>query len=132
MGVLNQLPLFMVTLPIVGWVATRGGVERLRDAYAVMGLLVGLIFLRPLYSRVLERGVLVIPAVYAPPMGACLEIDMLGVFMALVALTLGVLASAYSVRYMERDTGLTTYYTLVLAMVAGMVGVYFAGDFFTL
>jgi proton-translocating NADH-quinone oxidoreductase chain N len=33
---------------------------------------------------------------------------------------------------MERDSGLTEYYTLILGMIAGMTGIVFAGDFFTL
>ena len=43
----------------------------------------------------------------APPLGACFEIDMLGVYMAASAALLGFFATVYSVIYMKHDTRLT-------------------------
>jgi proton-translocating NADH-quinone oxidoreductase chain N len=45
---------------------------------------------------------------------------------------LGLLVAIYSVSYMEKETRLTEFYTLVLFMMAGMTGVVMSGDLFTL
>jgi multicomponent Na+:H+ antiporter subunit D len=50
----------------------------------------------------------------------------------MVYIIIGLVTTVYSIKFMERDSGLTEYYTLMLGMVAGMTGVVFAGDFFTL
>ena len=119
----------MITTPVIGWVTHQKKNRKIRALYAFLGLSVTAYFLYELYLEVLRNGNLRICSL---PFGACLEIDMLSVFMALVYVMIGLLAAAYSVKYMERDTGLTEYYTLLLGMVAGMMGVTFAGDFFTL
>jgi proton-translocating NADH-quinone oxidoreductase chain N len=67
-----------------------------------------------------------------PPLGASFEIDMLSIYMAFSAALLGFFATVYSVSYMAHDTRLTEYYTLLSALVSGIIGVAFAGDFFTL
>ncbi|MFX1508815.1 MAG: complex I subunit 5 family protein [Promethearchaeota archaeon] len=60
------------------------------------------------------------------------RIDMLTVYMSVIFLTLAILVSLYSIKYMEHDTRLPLYYALLLTLVGGMIGVVFAGDFFTL
>ena len=119
----------MVTMPILGWVTYKKKYRKIRGLYAVLGLSVTAYFLYELYLEVSEKGNL---RSCSLPFGACLDIDMLSIFMALIYVMIGLLAAAYSVKYMERDTGLTEYYTLLLGMVAGMMGVTFVGDFFTL
>ncbi len=61
-----------------------------------------------------------------------LRIDVAGVFMAAVFLILGLFVVVYSVGYMEKDSGKPLYFSLLLAMISGMIGVVFAGDLFTL
>jgi len=61
-----------------------------------------------------------------------LQADALGVLLALVATGLATAVSLYSVGYMGRDRGLESYYPLLLLMVAGIVGIGFATDFFML
>jgi len=69
---------------------------------------------------------------YGPPFGVTFVVDYLSVFMAFAFCGLGFLVAVYSLRYMESDTGLDKYYALLLTLVAGMIGVAFAGDFFNL
>ncbi len=126
---LNSLLILMVTTPVIGWVTYKKKYRKIRGIYAVLGLSVTAYFLYELYVEVSEKGNLRFSSLR---FGACLEIDMLSVFMALIYVMLGLLATAYSMKYMERDTGLAEYYTLLLGMVAGMMGVTFSGDFFTL
>lgn len=127
---LDVLLIFTVTTPLIGWVAYKKEHRRILGVYAVLGLSVTAYFLYGLYREVAENHI--VPIGGQPPFGACFEIDMLSVFMALIYVMIGLLAAFYSIKYMERDTGLTQYYTLLSGMVAGMMGVAFAGDFFTL
>lgn len=55
----------------------------------------------------------------------------LGVFLAATALLLTMLVVIYSMRYMHRRN-IGKFYGLLLIMTAGMVGIGFAGDLFTL
>lgn len=131
---LIALLLFMVATPLLRWIAQRKWYQKVLGIYSVLSLSVTAYFLYELYVEVSEKGhVLVISQLpFSPSSGACLEIDMLSIFMALIYVMIGLLAAFYSIRYMEHETGLTVYYTLLLGMVAGMIGVAFAGDFFTL
>jgi proton-translocating NADH-quinone oxidoreductase chain N len=52
--------------------------------------------------------------------------------MAFSAALLGFFANVYSFSYMSHDTRLTEYYTLLQALVVGIIGVALAGDLFTL
>ncbi|MCX6661029.1 MAG: proton-conducting transporter membrane subunit [Euryarchaeota archaeon] len=61
-----------------------------------------------------------------------LRMDGLAVFLALIALTLGSVVCLYSVIYMKNDEGQEYYYTLLLLMVAGIVGIGLATDFLVL
>jgi proton-translocating NADH-quinone oxidoreductase chain N len=129
---LDAILFFMVTSPLVGWIGQKIRIERIRDGYAILGFAIAAYFLLDLYARVQKSGVVVTKYLsFNPPFGACLEVDMFSVFMAFVFVMLSIFVSAYSVRYMERDANLVEYYTLFLGMVAGMLGVVFAGDFFT-
>lgn len=128
---LDTLLFFTISTFPVGLLAERFGVRRLRDLYAVVGFLISGYLLLGLYYETLERVVVINFSPYIPPIGACFEIDALSVFMAFTILMLGTLASIFSIRYMEHEENLTEYYVLLIAMIAGMVGVSFAGDFLT-
>ncbi|MFQ6081159.1 MAG: complex I subunit 5 family protein [Candidatus Bathyarchaeia archaeon] len=130
---LDVLVVFTVTTPLVGWIAQKFAYRKLQNIYATLGLSISAYFLYELYKDVTEKRIIHIEqSPYILSLSACLEIDMLGVFMAAVIVMLGIFAAVYSFKYMERDTGLTEFHTLLLGMIAGMVGVVFAGDFFTL
>jgi len=60
------------------------------------------------------------------------RIDILSIYMAVIFLLLAFLVSLYSIKYMEHDTRIPLYYSLLLTLIGGMIGVVFAGDFFTL
>jgi proton-translocating NADH-quinone oxidoreductase chain N len=131
---LDALLIFMVGTPAVGWLIHKKGYKKILGIYASASLLVTVYFLYGLYKEVAEKSIILIVGQlpFNPPFGACLEIDMLSVFMAFLYIIIGLFATTYSIKFMERDSGLTEYYTLILGMVAGMIGIVFAGDFFTL
>jgi len=131
---LDALLFFTVTTPLMGLLTHKIGKREVVGVYSVLGFIVPLIFLLALYHKVLAEGVVVIMSGQSslPPMGVCLEIDALSLFMVTIYLITGLMASIHSIRCMEYDTGLVGYYTALLSMVTGMVGVTLAGDLFTL
>jgi len=135
---LDTLLVFVITTPLISRFMEYAKLSKYRDKscglYALLGLFVSAYFLYDLYQVVVSKSIVVITflEMYAPPLGACFEIDMLSVFMASLIVGLAIAACLYSIRYMEHDTGLVLYYVLLLGLVAGMVGVVFAGDLFTL
>lgn len=131
---LDALLVFMICTPAIGWVIHKKGYPKVQGIYASASLLVAAYFLYGLSREVSEKGIVLIagPLPFNPPFGACLQIDALSVFMTMVYIIIGLFTTVYSIKFMERDSGLTEYYTLMLGMVAGMTGVVFAGDFFTL
>ena len=108
-------------------------VAKLREIVAIIVSLGTLAGVWQLYTMVQASasGILVVTLGGAPPLGACFEIDMLSIYMAFSAALLGLFATVYSYNYMAHDTRLTEYYTLLSALVVGIIGVAFAGDFFT-
>jgi len=137
-----QLPLPLAVLliggllmPILGAVAERAGLGRLREAWmlVVTAAALGSVYL--LYQQLAAEpsGILVFSMLrQRPPLGGCFEIDMLSLFMAGSITVLGFLVAIYSISYMEKEGRLTEFYTLVSFMMAGMTGIVMSGDFFTL
>lgn len=58
------------------------------------------------------------------------EVDLFGALLALTITFVGFLAIIYSLGYMKHDTGLEKYYTLVLVLELGMLGIVITGDIF--
>ena len=131
---LDVLLIFTVATPVIGWMAHKKAYRKIQGIYATVGLLVSAYFLYGLYMEVAEKGVVLIIGDLSTNslLSASLKIDMLSIFMAFLFVLTGLFVTVYSITYMERDTGLTEYYTLLLGMIAGMIGVVFSGGFFTL
>jgi NADH-quinone oxidoreductase subunit L len=55
-------------------------------------------------------------------------IDPLSVLMAIIAGGIGALVLLYSVKYMEKDVGLSRYYSLVLLFIGSMIGLVFVDN----
>lgn len=58
------------------------------------------------------------------------EVDGLSAFMAIIAAILPLAAVIYSWAFMKEETGKDKYYTLILLMTAGMLGMMLTGDLF--
>ncbi|USS41334.1 cation:proton antiporter [Thermococcus aggregans] len=58
------------------------------------------------------------------------EVDLFGALLALTIAFVGFLAVVYSLGYMKHDTGLEKYYTLILILELGMLGIVITGDIF--
>ncbi|NLO04337.1 MAG: hypothetical protein GX131_00770 [candidate division WS1 bacterium] len=83
--------------------------------------------------RILEQGEVTgwPTAVARAPLQSYLTGSYLGVFLAATALLLSSLVAIYSMRYMHRRN-IGKFYALLMIMTAGIVGVGFAGDLFTM
>ncbi len=137
-----QLPLPLAVLllgglasPIVGILSRKYEVKKIQEAWMVIVSASALAAVFLLYQTVKATAneILVIGMWgQAPPLAGCFEIDMLSVFMVGSIGFLGLLVAVYSVSYMEKETRLTEFYTLVTFMMAGMTGIVMAGDLFTL
>ena len=131
--VIDVLLVFAVAVAVAGALARyRGNLNKPLGIASTIGFAAALYAWYDLYLQLqASGGILVLKAV---PMvdASCLRIDMLSLFFAFLFLLVGFLASFFSIKYLEHDTGHAQYYALLLSMVAGMVGVAFAGDFFTL
>lgn len=122
-----------VLVPIISLIGRALRLERVREAFTVAGFLVTLYMLFNLYKELetVEDNLLTYHIEgFGPPFGVIFVVDWLSIFMASLFCGLGLMATIFSVRYMEEDSGLDRYYTLLFTLVAGMVGVAFAGDFF--
>ncbi|NJE85387.1 cation:proton antiporter [Thermococcus sp. CX2] len=58
------------------------------------------------------------------------EVDLLGAIMILIVTFVAFMAILYSIGYMKHDTGLEKYYTLILILELGMLGIVMTGDLF--
>jgi len=118
---------------MVGLLSERIGVARLREVWMIIVSSATIISIYYLNQSVQKAGVIVI-SVWGqlPPFGGCFEIDTLSIFMSGSVAVLGFLVAIYSISYMEKESRLTEFYTLMTFMMAGMTGVVMAGDLFTL
>ena len=126
---LVTLFLFVLTTPFVGWLLARKRRQNLCGAYVALGLLISGTALYSLFSQVSSGSIV---SDQLTSFSAGFRIDMLSVFMAAISIGLGLFVAVYSIKDMENDTGTLLFYTLLTAMISGMVGVAFAGDLFTL
>jgi proton-translocating NADH-quinone oxidoreductase chain N len=116
----------------LGTLAEKYKINRVPELLSFMGLAATFVSVLYLFIYRLPAGVLSYFYSSGPPSGALIEADAASLFMAAIISGLGLVVSIYSVSYMNRDTGLPKYYSLLQLMVTGMIGVVFAGDLFTL
>jgi proton-translocating NADH-quinone oxidoreductase chain N len=127
---LDLLVFFTLTTPLVGALGSRIHKDSLGGVYAAIGLAVSGAGVYELYLDYSAN-----PTLYSAGNGifsAFLRVDMLSIYMSAIFVGVGLAAAVYSIRYMEKDSGKPLYFTLLLAMITGMVGAVFAGDLFTL
>ncbi len=96
-------------------------------------ILIATYFATENFVTILNTGVPIVASydAFLPPIGSCLEIDLLSAFFAMLFTFIGLCVSIYSIGYMEREE-IRNYFMLLSILVASLVGVVYAGDFFTL
>jgi proton-translocating NADH-quinone oxidoreductase chain N len=126
----DLLLIFTVISPVIGWFVPKQYRAKALGTFTTIALVVVGIALYGLYLDVAANS-----AVYVPSNNAAfatLRVDALGIFMTAIFLGLGVAATIYSAAYVENSNRTPFYYTLILTLICGMVGIVFAGDLLTL
>ena len=127
---LDILLIFTAVSPVIGWITPKLYRSRVAGAFAAIALAVTGIALYSLYSTVSSNGPIYLAS--NSLIAGHLKVDMLSIFMTTIFLGLGLAATIYSIIYMEKSTRAPIYYTLILTMISGMIGIVFSGDLFTL
>ena len=139
-GLTVPLPLLVLLVggiltPLVGLLAENLKSGKLREIWSLLVSTAGLGSVYILYQQLVNApNNIIIMTLWgqSPPLGGCFEIDMLSMYMAASITFLGLLVVIYSISYMAKESRLTEFYTLMTFMMAGMMGIVLAGDFFTL
>lgn len=127
---LDILLIFTAISPVLGWATPKRYRSKIGGAFSTIALSVTGIALYSLYQDISVNG-----AIYVTGnslIAGYLKVDMLSVFMVSIFLVLGLAATIYSMEYLENSARSPIYYTLILTMLSGMVGIVFSGDLFTL
>jgi multicomponent Na+:H+ antiporter subunit D len=133
--VVDILFIFAFLTPILGLLLEgRRHADKVLCCFTIIGFALAGVALWSLYNDLTTTGhdIILKPLGSQFTFASSLRISMLSIFMASIALLLGLMVSIFSFRFMEHDTGHYQFYGLLLAMVAGAIGVFFSGDFFTL
>jgi len=148
MNIMDHLPALVVAVPLLGAFLTPlvGKVnDKLRNIFVIFiaGLTCALVFL--LANQVFTDPDGIITYVFGadtedtlksiaeqgnPLVRILFEVDGLSAFMAIIGSLLPLVAVIYSWSFMKEHTGLDKYYTLILLMTAGMLGMMLTGDLF--
>jgi len=129
--ILDAMIVLTITTPLVGLIGRRVKEVKVVKAYAMFALIFALALVPLCYFGVLAENVVLVVHGSSPPIGVSIAVDTFSIFMASIYLTIGAMAALFPVREIERGN-VTGYYTIILAMTSGMIGIVFAGDLFTL
>jgi len=128
--IIDSLLIFSIITPIIGFFTPKKNSCLICGAISTIGYIISIAYLLNLLPQVL-RNPIRIPA-ETSIVRTSIIIDVPGSLMSILALTLGLFATIYSMRFMERDSGTPLYYSLLMAMMAGIIGTSYSGDLFTL
>jgi len=124
--------------PLIGRMNARA-----RDTFVIASLValefVVIVLARDVWAhgiRVYTLGALsaslTIPETHMVPVRLILEVDGLGVLMALMSATVALAGAIYSIASIRPETGQDRFYTLLLLLTVGMMGIQLTGDLFNL
>lgn len=132
------IPLFAAFLiPLVDRVSKKG-----RNAVIFIAMVFTLILTLALAKDVFDHGLriytlggenvsIALPSGYHVPVRIILEVDGMGVFMAVISILISFIGMLYSFSHIK-ENGSGKYYALFLLMLVGMLGMEVTGDLFNL
>ncbi len=127
----------VVAIPLLGAFLTPlvGRInDKLRNIFVILVLTLNAFLVFLLASDVLTTGIktYVFGAqdISYPIVRILFEVDAMSIFMAIISSILVTVAVIYSWSFMKENTGLDKYYTLILLLTAGMLGMVLTGDMF--
>ena len=129
------IPLFgAFSMPIVSLIGRKA-----REAWAVIISGATLVVASALFYSVWDTKKIIVYTLGAKtpfgqgvnfPVRIVWEVDLLSAIMALTVAFVSFMAVIYSIGYMKHDTGLDKYYTLIIILELGMLGIAITGDLF--
>ncbi|MEM1584317.1 MAG: proton-conducting transporter membrane subunit [Nitrososphaerota archaeon] len=122
---------FSIVMPFIKFIVSTHKIHLACNILSIIGFSSALIIFS---LDILEKIRLVLQNILpsSNPYGIISAFDSSEILIFLVAISLGLLTSIYSLKYMERDSGLPIYYSLLFLNVAGILGLASSYDFFTL
>ncbi|RLI42452.1 hypothetical protein DRO64_06350, partial [Candidatus Bathyarchaeota archaeon] len=128
--IIDSLLIFSIITPIIGFFTKKKSSCLICGVVSIGGYIVSMAYLLHLLPQIFRNPIRI--PVKASLVSTSIIIDVPGSLMSLLALALGLFVTVYSIRFMERDSGTPLYYSLILAMITGIVGASYSGDLFTL
>ncbi len=139
----NHSPALIVAIPLLGAFLTPliGKInDKLRNIFVIIITIITAFLIAILINEVTTSGIVTYVfggdktvigsggSAYA--IRILFEVDAMNALMALIAVILPLAAVIYSWGFMKEETGQDKYYTLLLLMTAGMLGMILTGDLF--
>lgn len=146
MSLVAHAPVFAIAVPLLAAFALplikRLG-ENIRGAWILLSLGFTELLVLLLTNDVVSNGIRVyalgakspeatLPIADVIPVRIILEVDAISAFMATTSVSIALLAGAYSLKFMRKHGSPDKYYGLLLLLTAGMVGLVFTGDLFSM
>lgn len=142
---IEHLPALVVAIPLLGAFITPLFRKRynLAALWAILISGLTLVLTLLLEYQVLTKGMMVyvfgadnptivLPSGYRVPIRIMFQVDGIGAFMAISAGLMSFVGAVYSYSHLQKETGLEKYYTLLLLLTAGIMGMVLTGDLFNL
>ena len=137
MNIPSFTPALIVAVPLLGAFLTpliSRVNEKLRNAFVLLVLAInaGLVVLLALeiFQNGIQTYVFGASGISYPIVRILFEVDAMSIFMAILSSVIILVAVIYSWSFMKQNTGLDKYYTLVLLLTAGILGMVMTGDMF--
>jgi len=138
---INNLPIIAIMTPfILAFVLGlfKDKYIKIKRALAVIATAVSFLCVILLIKPILINGEIIVSwmgnwsPIGGKAFGIGLQIDSLGMFLALIITGASLLSGIYSLKYMSHDNGLEKYYVLFLLLTSSMIGFVFTGDLFNM
>lgn len=126
------LPFFVAfSMPVLGHLLEKE--SHLRGSITALAIFASFIILLTNLPSILAGKILVYEiGAWIPPYGIVLAVDAFNYLMALIVTGVGVAVALYSIHHIEIQTAVTKFYTLLLLLTIGMLGVTLTGDLFNM
>lgn len=138
---INNLPIIAIMTPfILAFVLGlfKEKYIKVKRALAVIATAISFLCVILLIKPILINGEIIVSwmgnwsPIGGKAFGIGLQIDSLGMFLALIITGASLLSVIYSLKYMSHDNGLEKYYVLFLLLTSSMIGFVFTGDLFNM
>lgn len=132
----NLLPIWVVIFPIfmsiVIFAASKRS-EKLRDGLSIATAVVTFLLVAAMYP-VIMAGEEIAYTLFdiLPNLGISIRVDILSFSLALLSSFVWMLVSIYSIDYMSHEHGGDRYFPILIFTLGSCLGIFIAGDFFTL